>query len=497
MKLKYFLPVLALAATAVSCNYLNLSDPNSVTVGNYYTSEADIQQSVNGVYAVLKDGNVYGTSASYYQGCKARLYSYPDTGVGGGENASYYSCTVQASSSINLSHWNALYKCIDRANVVLKHLDDVKYANANSKDSYEAEVRFCRALCYYNLVADYGAVPLVLKKLETLGEVNEANVRVPKDQVYQAIFDDCEFVVKSPLADLNQTVAACGKANKVAAYTLWAKAALQMATDEDFSSKKAALCQTAITQLNNAWGKKSFSKLEDLPIGDAFDVANQETAKENIFQLVFIGGSNSANSSYNTQFRPTTIYDPNKEINADKSAGSFHMGITTGKKIWDEAGDKRWDDFMGEGNYKGAETCYPLKYRDLDASKFYGCNYVVFRYADVALMLAEAYYHSNQAGDACTWLNMVRNRAGLGKVNLSGTALRDAIYKERKREFAFEFMEWNDMKRGYTKAELNTLMQADGATEYSDTDYLLPIPYTQHILNPEKLYQNPGYASAI
>ena len=34
---------------------------------------------------------------------------------------------------------------------------------------------------------------------------------------------------------------------------------------------------------------------------------------------------------------------------------------------------------------------------------------------------------------------------------------------------------------------------ADGATEYSNTDYYLPIPHAQHILNPTGLYQNEGY----
>ena len=37
------------------------------------------------------------------------------------------------------------------------------------------------------------------------------------------------------------------------------------------------------------------------------------------------------------------------------------------------------------------------------------------------------------------------------------------------------------------------LMKKDGATEYDNTDYYLPIPHTQHILNPDGLYQNPGY----
>lgn len=482
-----------MAACAASCSdFLNLSDPNAVTVGNYYTSEADIQASVNGVYAVLKEASFLGSNACYVEENKARMLVYPDTGVGGGENATFDGCTVLPSNSIVLARWNSIYKCIDRANVVLKHLDDVTYANASSKTAYEAEVRFVRALCYYTLVCDWGPVPVVLQKLETLADVNAANVRKPKEEVYQAIFDDCEFVTKSTLPDL-QTAANCGKASKVAAQALWAKAALQMATDEDFSAKKAELCKTAISQLTAAWGKAPFTDFTKVSLTEMWNVAGQASAKEGIFQLVFLGGSASANSSYNTNFRPTTIYDATKEVNAKGSSGGHFMPFETTKKIYSEEGDLRLSQLMALGSHKGSETYYTLKYVDLDASGYYGCNNVVLRYADVAMMLAEAYYHSGDAANAQKYLNLVRNRAGLKNSTATGTALRDAIYTEREREFAYEFKAWSDRKRGYTKAEIKTMMAAGGATEYDDTDLLLPIPHTQYLLNPEGLYQNPGY----
>ena len=493
MKLNRFFSIIAISVAAVSCsNFLDLSDPNSVTTANYYTSLTDIQNSVNGVYAVLKESNFLGSSACFFEDNKARFLTYPDTGVGGGENAQFDNCTVQASNQLVLSRWNSIYKCIDRANVVLKHIDDISYSSEDVRSQIEAEVRFVRALCYYTLVCDWGPVPVVLQKLETLAEVNKANVRQPKDVVYQAIFDDCQFVVSSKLPDL-QPSSSCGRASKVAAEALWAKAALQMATDEDYTAKKAELCKTAIAQLTAAWSKAPFSDFTKVDLAEIWDVDKQSKAAEGIFQLVFIGGSNSANSSYNTQFRPTDIYDNTKEVNGKASSGGHFMPYNTTRNLYNEEGDLRLSTLMALGSHKGNETYYTLKYRDLDASGYYGCNNVVLRYADVALMLAEAYYHSGDAANAQKYLNLVRNRAGLASVTPAGTALRDAIYKERQREFAYEFKAFSDMKRGWTKAEMNSLMKADGATEYSDTDYYLPIPHTQYILNPEGLYQNPGY----
>ena len=493
MKLKYIISAIAIVALSSSCqDFLNLSDPDKVTVGNYYQTETDLEQSLFGAYAKMKDTYAFGTGCVYFEECKANTLFYPDTGVNAGENSSFDNCTVVSTNQFVASRWNSLYGTIDRANVVLKHLDDVKFANENTKKSFEAEARFIRAICYYALVTDFGAVPLVLSKLGTLGEVNAANVRVDKDKVYQAIFDDCKVVVESPLPDL-QSAANCGRASKVAALTLWGKAALQMATDPDFSAQKATLCQTAITELEAAWSKKGFSALKDLPIEDAFNVDSQAGAKENIFQLSYVSGSTSANSSYNTQFRPVNIDDPAKEVNAKKSAGGFFMKETLAPTIWDEAGDARFDKLIGHGVSNSVPYWYTVKYKDLNSSGYYGCNRIIYRYADVVLMLAEAYYHKGDAATAQKYVNMVRERAGLKATSATGTALRDVIYKERDREFAYEFMNWSDWKRGFTKDEIKAKMNARNATEYSETDLLLPIPHAQWLLNPEGLKQNPGY----
>ena len=493
MKLRYIVMAAMATVLSASCSFLDLSDPNAVTVGNYYQTENDIAQSVNGVYASLFGGAVLGTTNAYYEDCKAKLVIYPDVGVGGGENASFDNCTVKPSSSTVASRWNDTYKCIDRANVVLKHINDVKYSSEAAKSQYEAEVRFARAYCYYLLVTSFGDVPLVLSKLESLDAVNAANVRVSKDKVYDAIFKDCKWVTESALPN-QQNGVNVGRASKAAAYTLWGKALLQMATDEDFASQKTALCAEAKTALNAAWGMKTFTDFTTLSIQDAFDVATQTTAKENIFQIPYLGESAST-TSLCSMYRPSEIDDPAKEVNGKKSAGSFFMPLATTLRIWDEAGDKRFEEMMGHGFHQGLEAYYPLKFKDLSETGYYSCDLVVLRYADVALMLAEAEYHGGNASAALPWLNMVRNRAGLANTTAaSGTALRDAIYKERYREFAYEFKGWSDLRRQYTKSELETYMKTvNGAAEYSNTDYYLPIPHAQYLLNPTGLWQNPGY----
>ncbi len=68
-------------------------------------------------------------------------------------------------------------------------------------------------------------------------------------------------------------------------------------------------------------------------------------------------------------------------------------------------------------------------------------------------------------------------------------------------ELAFENHRWFDLLRTFNPAELvaymKTKSQADfGIAKLSDfgtKDYDYPIPFDEYKLNPDKMYQNPGY----
>lgn len=59
MKIKQIFALLAASAALASCSFLDEYDPNATTAGNFYTSEADIQTSLNGVYQSLTQSYYY------------------------------------------------------------------------------------------------------------------------------------------------------------------------------------------------------------------------------------------------------------------------------------------------------------------------------------------------------------------------------------------------------------------------------------------------------
>lgn len=116
----------------------------------------------------------------------------------------------------------------------------------------------------------------------------------------------------------------------------------------------------------------------------------------------------------------------------------------------------------------------------------YGTNIRLIRYADVLLMAAEAYNKANNDDRSRTELKKVRLRAGLAEVTASGTALFDAIVKERQLELAFEGVRYIDLIRwGKAAQELGPLGFKANKHE------LLPIPAQD--VKTAGVKQNIGY----
>ena len=118
--------------------------------------------------------------------------------------------------------------------------------------------------------------------------------------------------------------------------------------------------------------------------------------------------------------------------------------------------------------------------------KLIGNDIVIFRYADVLLMKAEALVRNGEDGTAL--VNMVRARAGAKP--LERVTLGD-ILRERMIEFSWEGLRRQDLVRfGEFTRSWSSRPALPG--ESSGYTTVFPIPADVLALNP-KLSQNPGY----
>lgn len=100
----------------------------------------------------------------------------------------------------------------------------------------------------------------------------------------------------------------------------------------------------------------------------------------------------------------------------------------------------------------------------------HGMNFLVYRYSEVLLFLAEALEEQGKGGEALPYLTEVRTRAGLGA---AAGDLGEAIFKERRVELAFENKPWFDLVR---TGRANEVVSAFGNRIITNpNDYYCPI----------------------
>lgn len=173
------------------------------------------------------------------------------------------------------------------------------------------------------------------------------------------------------------------------------------------------------------------------------------------------------------------------------------------------------DSPQGGGNQQHAsKTGYNIrKFQDESVDVEGGISpvrpYILYRLAEVYLNYAEAQYHLGKEDSAREFLNKVTSRALQPAITASGTALLEAIRRERRVELCFEGHNFFDERRwmledhlGFDIKGLKWEKRVDGTVEfeeytvvtrpYFEKHYYLPIPRAE-IEKAPALEQNNGY----
>ncbi|MEP6746664.1 MAG: RagB/SusD family nutrient uptake outer membrane protein [Bacteroidota bacterium] len=134
---------------------------------------------------------------------------------------------------------------------------------------------------------------------------------------------------------------------------------------------------------------------------------------------------------------------------------------------------------------------------------------VLYRFSDVYLTAAEAYFKTGDLPNAAAMINVVRQRAAYRKTNTAAqntasvTAVTiapsdvtlDFILDERSREFFGEWQRWLDLVRTRSLVTRVKAWNAEAAPYIKDDYMLRPIPQTQidRVTQGPPFPQNPGY----
>jgi len=142
----------------------------------------------------------------------------------------------------------------------------------------------------------------------------------------------------------------------------------------------------------------------------------------------------------------------------------------------------------------GLRGAIPLKYTGISGpGPMYSDDVVIFRLGEVYLSVAEALNEQNKTTEAYTFVNPIRQRAGVGDFSgMTQSQFRDAILDERGRELYAEGSRRQDLIR-HGKFISNAVSRGKDA---DDWEVLFPIPAA--VINQSNgiVEQNPGYSGS-
>ena len=476
----FFLSFLILEILCPACkkSFIDLSDPTRIVSSDYYKDSTSISAGVNAAYSALQD--IYGKAGSG-RGIWpfAEVSSDNSTAVADGVGAGdFENFGITSANPILQSTWTGIYKCVARCNIVLSRAPAVAMAAA-TKNRYLAEMKFLRALAYFNAVRIWGDFPLVTKEIQTVQDAYTYG-RTPKDSVYQQIIKDlgeAEGVLPASYASAD-----LGRATQEAAKGLLAKVYM--------TQQKYDLAAAKLQEFVGLFDNKPCKLLS--PYSSIFLTSNEMNA-EIIFAVRYTKGGYGTGSPF------TNYFAPNSSLTGGVgNAGQYNLitaDLVTAFIASDTTKDTRYTPSVGY--YSPNKQYYTKKYTDIPAGDGDADNdWIVLRYADILLMNAEALNEQGNTLPALPFINRVRTRAGLPNLPATETqdSLRLAIENERRLELNLEGHRWFDLVRtGRAITVMNAYFTKYLSTVRIDQHNLLfPIPISEINTNPI-LVQNQGY----
>jgi len=499
-KLFYLIAIAGMLPVLWSCE--NFLDTQSFTKKNSETfpkTEDDANQMVTGVYNSLNLFMANVTSSYYYIATLACDDQFGGGGVND-KNPEAFHHLMYTDRDMLEGLWESHYTGIARANAALAALDELP--EGDLKNQKIGEVKFLRALFYFELVQMLGDVPLMKAAPDNVKEAESSPPQSPQDSIYRFIATDL-WDAYSTMPATKWDAVSSGTVTKWAAAGLLARVYLfytgfygkdSLPIDDGTVTKDqvvAALedCMNnsghqLVPDFRSLWGYSNMDTKKDYPYAkDAPDWVMDGSNPEHVFvkKMVPHGAWQS-----NPQCNQYLLFFALRNGSATDYKNIFPMGQGWGfgpvnTRLWDEwvtdePNDMRRQasiynqaleaiDYSGQWgadrqmeetglwqkkvvaitSYKNGTDLWNYFTSAPDYYDVPGDNFQHGGGTDLIIIrFADVLLMHSELTKTVTGMNQVRARAGLPAIGAySETALRN----ERRHELAFEGLRWGDIRR--------------------------------------------------
>lgn len=434
------------------------------------------------------------------------------------------------------ANWQNWYFVIAAANTAIDRAETIMGLADNNKRRGIGEAKFFRAFSYYNLVEQFGGVPLILHEVRTAESRFE---RVSEQEIYQQIILDLDDALDA----VDETPDAFGRVSKSAVRHLKSKVLLtrgykNFAGPTDYADA-ATLAEQVIQRhplagniatLFSKTGQRDGEVILSLLYGSdpvsrgvgnnkhllfkfSYDVYPGMTrstlyhrglgpAPTPYFYTLFEEGDKREDATIRRAII-AEINSPDGRIAAGDTAIYFPKEAWTAQRI----ATKPYT-VVNPGQYftpnSTTQVHYPMFRKFDDPGVPYtnpGINpdgerdAVIMRGGEAYLLAAEAYFASGNATRAAELLNALRKRAGLTYMYGAADVTLDVILDESAKELAGEVSRWIDLKRTGKLIERAKAHNPHVALNNALKEFhlLRPIPNAEIDVSGGAIVPNPGY----
>lgn len=519
---------------ALSCDFLERQPKDFDVPENFFNSEQDFVLSLNGIYATLAEGPLFGDYMLGRMGLSADIgYEYyaSDYNTVGNYNAS--------PSDVKITnYWRRLYEGINRANVLIDNISKLTVDEKRKNDIY-GQALFLRSYFYFLLVVRFDNIPLILSPVYS-SDVSAVQVSQSSNRtVYLQIVKDMEEAAE--LVGEASEVKSPGIVSQSTVYGILSRVCLYMAgypVHEKGMYEKGRQYAQKVIDFKYHSLNPSYQQIFLNYINDKYDI------KESIFEVEFYGIDDGI---YKTAGRvgrnngiQCTVRTPSQTGMSVADMYGYSLGTIRATEYFCslfEDGDSRKDWTIAPYTYDNKtgqkvnatnnwiRLCGKFRRESSTQRSIYytSTNFPLLRYAEVLLNWAECVASDEnssqeQVVQAYEYVNQIRRRGYGFDVNTPGseadvavgdkTALLDLVKEERARELGFELMRKDDIVRWeefsdrmkYVQAAINKV-SSNGAyygaaktyyNSFGNRDEFWPIPSYEMGVN-RKLKQNIGW----
>jgi len=498
---KLVLAVVLVFTSMVACNEkLDVLDENNPTTESYFKTALELQNGVNAIYSTLRSAQLVGREWFFTHDMRSGECSPGGAQLEAPRAELLKQPSPAPSNSVMSNVWTGSYQMINRANLVLSKAPDVT-DNVALRDRLVGEAKFLRGWAYFELVSQWGDVPLYT---ETVTSATGFQGKSPAADIYAFIIADLTEAAQK----LPATYGASdnGRATKGAANALLGRVQMQKG---DYAAAKTALLEVynKYSLVNYLWNFDGDVRDD----GGTLVTTGHEFNAESIFEVVFVDrGDNNFNWGYNGEGSTSPLSTVRNQeygitwgniIPSDRLLNEFEANDPRYKfTIFEEGDEILTQSPLGAKTLTAADMNVAASTKNgVTKKRFFrkygiydwvnsgfhpgGLNHRLIRYADVLLMLAECEAEVGTPAQAASYINEVRSRPGVNMPAVTLASKNDAlkaVMHERSVELSAEQVSNIDILRWRKKGYFPSIIP-DRVPGQVD---LFPIPSSETSTNP-------------